>query len=97
VPDTAAQIGTEAEDFVRRWHHEQRSDCPLPELYRHLCQRFPSLSVGAFHDLLRSLYRSDRIRLGGWGESLDRMPSPELALFISSEVMYYAHVPSRDR
>jgi hypothetical protein len=92
APSGHASLPLDAEGFVRRWQQEQRTDCPLPELYRYLRQRAPGLSIGAFHDLLRSLYERDRVRFTMWNGSLDRMPSPELALLISSEVMYYANV-----
>jgi hypothetical protein len=90
-------VDAEAESFVRRWQQERHTDCPLPDLYHHLCKHSPGLSIGAFHDLLRDLHRTGRVRLGGWSGPLDRLPEPELALFISSKVMYDAHVPSHDR
>jgi hypothetical protein len=95
LPEKA--LAAEAEDFVRRWERERRTYCPLPELYRHLQQYTPGFSIGAFHDLLRGLHKSSRVRLGSWSGPLDRLPEPELALFLSSKVMYDAHVPNHDR
>jgi hypothetical protein len=89
-------LDAEAEGFVRRWQQERHTDCPLPELYNHLRKQSPALTIGAFHDLLRDLHHRGRVRLGGWSGPLDRLPEPELALFISSKVMYDASVPSHD-
>jgi hypothetical protein len=98
VPASAhPPLNVEVESFVRRWQQERHVDCPLPELYHHLCKHSPRLSIGAFHDLLRDLHNNGRVRLGGWSGPLDRLPEPELALFISSKVMYDAHVPSHNQ
>jgi hypothetical protein len=59
-------------------------------LMGHLKSRHANLTIGAFHDALRRLEHAGRIRLTGWGRMLDDIPEPELALFVSSKVMYYA-------
>ena len=59
-------------------------------LMGHLRPRHRNLTIGAFHDALRRLEQAGRIRLTGWGRMLDDIPEPELALFVSSKVMYYA-------
>ena len=88
-------VKEEIESFLRAWQEERGADCPLPALYRHLKTRAHDLTVGAFHDILRSLHASGQLRLTGWGGTLDEMPEPELTLFVSNKVMYYAHLASR--
>jgi hypothetical protein len=83
----------DALEFVRAWRLERGQDCPFPNLYDHLKRTDPALSIGAFQDFLRSLRERDGLRLTGWAGPLDAMPHPELALFVSSKVMFYAHVP----
>ena len=48
------------------------------------------MQVGGFQDLMRTLHDNNVIRLAGWSGSLDRIPEPEFALFVSNKVMYYA-------
>jgi hypothetical protein len=86
-------LGVETETYVREWRNQRGAGCPLPELFKHLKERSPALTIGEFHDLLRSLYDHRRIRLTGWHDSPDRMPEPNLALFVSSKVIYYADAP----
>jgi hypothetical protein len=85
-----AFLEEEAASFVRAWKQEKYVGCPLDELFRHLKSRSPELTIGAFHDMLRRLHETDRLRLSGWSGTLDRLPEPELALFIRHTLMYYA-------
>jgi hypothetical protein len=75
---------------VEEWSREKSSGCPFDVLMARLKVRNPAISVGSFHDALRKMHETRRIRLSGWPKALDEMPDPELALFISSKVMYYA-------
>lgn len=77
--------------FIQTWRQQRGGDCPLPELYRHLSLDRDTLTIGTFHDLMRAMHEQKQLSLTGWGGSLDRMPDPDLALFISNKVMYYAH------
>jgi hypothetical protein len=76
--------------FVNGWAKEKTVGCQFDVLWDHLKQRHPGLTIGAFQDALRKLHEASRIRLGGWARMLDDIPKPQLALFVSSKVMYYA-------
>jgi hypothetical protein len=75
--------------FVKAWAREKTVGCQFDDLWKHLEARHPRLTIGSFHDALRRLHDAGRVRLGGWARMLDDMPKPELALFVSSKVMYY--------
>jgi non-ribosomal peptide synthetase component F len=77
-------------EFVAAWAREKTVGCQFDVLWNHLKERHPQLTIGAFQDALRALHNASRIRLSGWPRMLDDMPQPNLALFISSKVMYYA-------
>jgi hypothetical protein len=77
--------------FVNGWAREKTVGCQFDVLWNHLREPYPELTVGVFHDSLRKLHDAGRIRLGGWARMLDDLPQPQLALFVSSKVMYYAH------
>jgi hypothetical protein len=64
-------------------------DCPLPDLYRSLtvCD---DLTVGRFHDGLRSLHAAGKVYLHPWTGPLYTLPEPAFALLIGHEVAYYA-------
>jgi hypothetical protein len=94
VPPGRTSWEASAVEFVRTWRLERGQDCPFPTLYDHLKTIDAALSIGAFQDFLRSMRERDRLRLTGWAGPLDAMPHPELALFVSSKVMFYAHVPN---
>jgi hypothetical protein len=87
----AAELAEEAVAFAKQFRQERGADCPLSDLYVHLKTKSAGLTIGAFHDLLRNLHKQQRLELSGWGGTLDQLPEPELALFISRKVMYYAH------
>lgn len=85
-------IAEEIVSFVKQWVQEKTVGCQFDVLFKHLKERHTELTVGAFQDALRKLHDSERIRLGGWPRMLDDIPQPELALFVSSKVMYYAQL-----
>ncbi|HEY2786070.1 MAG TPA: hypothetical protein VGJ05_13970 [Fimbriiglobus sp.] len=64
-------------------------DCPLPDLYRSLtvCD---DLTVGRFHDGLRSLHAEKKVYLHPWTGPLYAMPEPAFALLVGHDVSYYA-------
>jgi hypothetical protein len=76
--------------FVNGWANEKTVGCQFDVLWDDLKQRHPELTIGAFQDALRKLHEAGRIRLGGWARMLDDIPKPQLAVFVSSKVMYYA-------
>lgn len=88
--EVRTDIGREIGDFVDAWVKEKAVGCAFDDLWNHLKGRHPHLTVGEFQDALRKLHDANRIRLGGWPRMLDDLPKPELALFVSSKVMYYA-------
>lgn len=96
VQYSANELGREIVAFVHRWKEERDAGCPLNALYQHLQEQFPKLTTGIFHDMLRALDEREQVRLSGWGKTLPEIPEPELALFISSKVMYYAHPTRKD-
>ncbi len=77
--------------FVTAWAKEKTVGCQFDVLWDHLKQRHPELTPGTFQDALRKLHDAGRIRLSGWPRMLDDIPKTQLALFISSKVMYYAN------
>jgi hypothetical protein len=81
--------------FIDSWQQHHHAGCPLPDLYADLKGRFQDLTIGTFHDRLRQLHTSNRLRLSGMSGSMDDLRQPELALLVSNKVMYYANAPDR--
>jgi hypothetical protein len=77
--------------FVTAWAKEKTVGCQFDVLWNHLKEQNPKLTNGVFQDSLRRLHETNRIRLSGWPRTHDEMPHPELALFVSSKVMYHAN------
>jgi hypothetical protein len=67
-------------------------DCPLPELFREVLAIAPTITVGQFHDGLRTLLEREQIYLHPWSGPLYGLPEPTLALLVGHEVAYYASV-----
>jgi hypothetical protein len=65
-------------------------DCPIPELYQRARAACHLLTLGLFHDGLRSLHEQQRIYLHPWTGPLCDIPHPECALLVGHEVAYYA-------
>lgn len=94
-PTRDDNLASDIVEIVTGWRRERHGGCPLDELYPRLAARHPSLTPGRFHDALRDLHQSGAITLTGWAKSLFELPRPELALFISDKVMYYANPADR--
>jgi hypothetical protein len=94
-PAAPAGLDSDLLSFVRAWQRDRGTGCPLPDLYAHLRGRSPELTIGRFHDCLRGLHDSHELRLSGMSGSLDALRDPEMALLVSSKVMYYANIPDR--
>jgi hypothetical protein len=62
---------------------------PLPRLFQDLRQARPDLTVGRFHDVLRTLYEADRIRLLPYTQALGGIGGAREALFLDGEVMFH--------
>ena len=76
---------------LREWQGSgAMEDCPLPELYRQARQTAPDLTIGHFHDGLRSLHDREQIYLHPWTGPLYEIPEPSHALLVGHEIAYYA-------
>ena len=64
----------------------RRGDCPLPELFAAVRDRFPDLPLSEFHDGLRRLHDARAIRL----VPADEMSEPEYAVVADGAMMYAA-------
>jgi hypothetical protein len=89
-PEMAADLGPEIVAFVNGWAGEKSVGCTFDVLWDDLKKHHPQISIGAFQDALRKLHDANQIRLGGWARMVDDIPQPQLALFVSSKVMYHA-------
>ncbi len=79
------------------WHAGGTAeDCPLPELYRRARARAGGLTLGAFHDILRSLKEQERVYLHPWTGPLYALPQPACAMLSGHEVAYYASLRATD-
>jgi hypothetical protein len=80
-------------DQLREWQASgAMEDCPLPELYRRARQAAPDLTIGHFHDGLRSLHSREQIYLHPWTGPLYEVPEPSHALLVGHEIAYYASI-----
>ncbi len=65
----------------------------LPQAYRALQGKHPGLTLGEYHEGLRTLRDQGRIRLGPYTRALATIEDPRNALFLDGEVMYYVELP----
>ncbi|MFO0935721.1 MAG: hypothetical protein U0798_04285 [Gemmataceae bacterium] len=72
---------------IEQWSLTASEDCPLPVLYRDVRE---TVSIGAFHDCLRTLHAQGQIYLHPWTGPLYALPEPTLSLLVGHEVAYYA-------
>lgn len=79
---------------LAEWSRQGGADCPLPELFRAVCQRCP-VSLGSFHDALRSLHARQALALHPWTGPLYAVPEPAYAMLAGHGVAYYASLPQR--
>jgi hypothetical protein len=78
-------------DELQMWRdRETLGDCPLPALFRGVKAHSPRLTIGQFHDALRSLHEARTIYLHPWTGPLYELPEPSLALLAGHEIAYYA-------
>ncbi len=90
APAAEIWLGTALSFLKQRLDRGAAGDCPLPELYRQARLSAPALSVGQFHDGLRTLHDREQIYLHPWTGPLYDLPEPALALLAGHEVAYYA-------
>ncbi|MBV9123945.1 MAG: hypothetical protein JO112_11355 [Planctomycetes bacterium] len=74
----------------RRRAEAANEQCPLPELYAALRQKYPELSISAFHDGLRRLHDRRALQLCPFTSPSEELPEPEYALLDGSTILYYA-------
>jgi hypothetical protein len=80
---------------LERWAGAGASeDCPLPELFNQATSAIPGLTIGAFHDTLRSLQDAGDIYLHPWTGPLYDIPEPPYALLVGHQVAYFASRPA---
>lgn len=78
-------------DCLRAWHgSRQLGDCPLPDLYRRAAEQSAKLTIGQYHDALRTLHERQAVYLHPWTGPLYEMPDPALAMLTGHEIAYYA-------
>lgn len=65
----------------------------LPAVYRVAWQRSPGLTLGIFHDAIRTLHAGGRVCLIPWTRALALIPDRCNAIFIDGEVMYFVSLP----
>lgn len=65
----------------------------LKQVYEHLKQSHPTLTLGEFHEGLRTLHQQRRIRLDPFTQALATLQDPLHALYLDREVKYYVDLP----
>lgn len=88
-----ADAGGWSEDLLRllreqkqRNAHQQLS---LPQIYERLKSTRPGLTLGQFHDGLRTLQDQKRIRLGPYTQGINSVPDNRNALYLDQELKFY--------
>jgi hypothetical protein len=94
VSDGAAADAPWAQDALayldRRKGSGAAGECPLPELFAALHERYADLSVTGFHDRLRRLQDRRALRLLPFTGPPHEIPEPEYALLDGVNLLYYA-------
>jgi hypothetical protein len=73
--------------------HNSFSRPTLTEIYQELAKRHPRLTIGQFHDGLRTLSKERRILLTAYTLALATLEDPQTALYLDREVKYYVDLP----
>jgi len=93
LPDGAAAEAPWAKDALAYLDHRKTGgapgDCPLPELFAALRERYADLSLTAFHDRLRRLQDRQALRLLPFPGPPDAIPEPEYALLDGALLLYF--------
>jgi hypothetical protein len=94
---TPAATGEWLNDAVRLITEQQQRDryqpLTLPQFFAALRRSWPALTLGQFHDGLRTLRDQGRIRLSPYTRALATLDDGRNAIFLDGEVMYYAQLP----
>jgi hypothetical protein len=89
-PQVAGDWLEQAVQLVREQQQRDRyQPLTLPQLFAALRRSHPVLTLGQFHDGLRTLRDQGRIRLSPWTRALATLDDARNALFLDGEVMYY--------
>lgn len=85
------------DDIVAQAAEQQQRDrynpLSLPQLYSAVRRKQPGLTLGQYHEGLRTLRDRGRIRLAPYTRALATIDDPRNALFLDGEVMYYVELP----
>ena len=65
----------------------------LPDVYAKVRELQPDLTLGQFHDGLRTLRDQGQVRLLPFTRAYATIPDLRNALFIDGEVMFYVDIP----
>jgi hypothetical protein len=65
----------------------------LKRVYEHLRKTHPTLTIGEFHEGLRTLHQQRRVRLDPYTQALATLMDPLHALYLDREVKYYVDLP----
>jgi hypothetical protein len=86
---------TKIVDLLREWQSAGKiGDYPLPDLFEQTRAAAPKLTLGQFHDALRSLHEQFAIYLHPWTGPLHELPQPATSLLVGHEIAYYASLRS---
>lgn len=78
-------------EILRSWAASGKlGDQPLPDLFEAVRGSSPKLTLGQFHDALRSLHETQTIYLHPWTGPLYELPKPIFSLLVGHEIGYYA-------
>jgi len=90
----AAEAANAILECLRGWR--DAGDCPLPVLFEKVRAACADMSLGAFHDALRTLRDRGAIHLHPWTGPLYELPDPTVALLAGHEIAYYASARESD-
>jgi hypothetical protein len=97
APGSTTSTGNWLDEVVRFVASQKRLnsfDRPnLKRVYEHLKQTHPTLTLGEFHEGLRTLHQQRRIRLDPFTQALATLQDPLHALYLDREVKYYVDLP----
>lgn len=97
-PAASSDTGFDWFGEVVKMAQEQKQRNPyqrltLSQIYERLKTTQPSLTLGRFHDGLRTLQEQRRIQLGPYTQALATLDDARNALYLDREVKYYVDLP----
>lgn len=96
-PSASVPKNADWKEDVIRLAGEQKQKNPfqhltLPQVFERLRSKHADLTLGEYHDGLRDLHRSQRIRLGPFTQALATLDDGQNALYLDREVKYYVEL-----